>query len=113
MLIDLWHRIGGYFFEVFVTKLNWWAWMGIIAQALFTARFVVQWIASERAGRSVVPFAFWIFSLGGGALLFSYALIQRDPVFIVGQGFGLWVYARNLTFVLRERRAQRLGDGSE
>ncbi len=107
MMIDLWHKIGGYFYDVFVARLDWWAWMGIVAQGLFTARFVVQWIASERAGRSVVPFAFWVFSIGGGVLLFAYALIQRDPVFILGQGFGLWVYARNLSFVLRERRAQR------
>jgi len=67
-------------------------------------RFIVQWIASERAGKSVVPTAFWIFSIGGGALLFVYALYRKDPVFIAGQGAGLFIYLRNLHFVLREIR---------
>lgn len=113
MMIDLWRMVGGYFYDVFVLKLDWWAWAGIIAQILFTARFLVQWIASERAGRSVIPLAFWLFSIGGGMLLFVYALFRRDPVFIIGQGFGVWVYVRNLDFVLRERRAQRKGARSE
>ena len=108
MIVDLWHTIGGYFYDVFIVKLDWWAWVGVLAQLLFTARFVVQWIASERAGRSVVPLAFWLFSIGGGVLLLVYALFRRDPVFILGQAFGVWVYARNLDFVLRERRAERL-----
>ena len=64
----------------------------------------MQWIASERAGRSVVPLAFWLLSIGGGVLLLAYALYRRDPVFIAGQSFGVFVYARNLYFVLRERR---------
>ena len=109
MMIDLWHVVGGYFYEVFFVKLDWWAWVGIVAQLLFTARFVVQWIASERAGRSVVPMAFWLFSIGGGVMLLIYALYRRDPVFIIGQAFGVWVYVRNLDFVLRERRAQKAG----
>lgn len=104
MLIDLWNFIGGYFYEVFVLKLDIWAWLGILAQLLFTARFVVQWIASERAGRSVVPFAFWVLSIGGGMMLLIYALYRRDPVFIIGQSFGVFVYLRNLQFVLREKR---------
>jgi lipid-A-disaccharide synthase-like uncharacterized protein len=65
-------------------------------------RFVVQWIASERAGRSVVPTAFWIFSIGGGVLLLVYSLYRKDPVFIAGQGLGLFIYLRNLYFVMRE-----------
>jgi lipid-A-disaccharide synthase-like uncharacterized protein len=112
MMIDLWHAVGGYFYQVFVVRLDWSAWVGIVAQLLFTARFVVQWIASERAGRSVVPFAFWIFSIGGGVLLLIYALFRGDPVFIIGQGFGVWVYARNLVFVLRERRQARPNEGA-
>ena len=76
-----------------------------MAQALFTARFLVQWIASERAGRSVIPLAFWIFSIGGGLLLLVYALYRKDPVFIAGQAFGVFVYLRNLHFVMRERKA--------
>ena len=66
---------------------------------------VLEQIASERAGRMVVPIAFWFFSIGGGVLLFVYALYIRDPVFILGQAFGVFVYARNLYFELRDRRA--------
>src|SRR5581483_3945934 len=106
MLIDLWHAIGGYFWDVFVIRLEWWVLLGIVAQALFTARFLVQWLASERAGKSVMPLAFWWFSIGGGLLLLAYALYRRDPVFILGQAFGVFVYLRNLQFVLRERRAK-------
>jgi lipid-A-disaccharide synthase-like uncharacterized protein len=107
MIVDLWHAIGGYFYDVFVQRLDWWAYIGIIAQALFTARFVVQWLASEKAGRSVIPFSFWLLSIGGGVLLLIYALYRRDPVFILGQAFGVLIYLRNLTFVLRERREER------
>ena len=104
MIADLWHALGGYFYEVFVLKLDWWAWVGLVAQALFTGRFLVQWIASERAGRSVVPFSFWLLSIGGGGMLLIYALYRRDPVFILGQGLGLFIYVRNIVLVLRERR---------
>ena len=104
MMIDLWQLIGGYFYEVFVIKLDWWAWVGIVAQALFTMRFIVQWLASEKAGRSVIPMAFWIYSITGGTLLFVYALYRRDPVFILGQGMGLGIYVRNIALVLREKR---------
>lgn len=93
-----------YLHDVFVAKLDAWVVLGFVAQALFSARFFVQWIASERAGRSVVPAAFWWFSIGGGFLLFVYALYRRDPVFIAGQGLGLFVYLRNIYFVMRERR---------
>ena len=81
--------------------------LGFVAQVMFAMRFVVQWIASERAGSSVVPTAFWMFSIGGGLMLLGYALYRKDPVFIVGQAFGVFVYLRNLQFVLRERRAGR------
>lgn len=104
MLIDIAHAVGGYLHDVFIVRLDWWVLLGFIAQAFFTARFVVQWIASERAGRSVVPLAFWLLSIGGGVLLLAYALYRRDPVFIAGQAFGVFVYLRNLYFVMRERR---------
>lgn len=103
MLIDIAHAVGGYLHDVFVVRLDWWVLLGFVAQAFFTARFAVQWIASERAGRSVVPLAFWLLSIGGGLLLLAYALYRRDPVFIAGQSFGVFVYFRNLYFVLRER----------
>jgi lipid-A-disaccharide synthase-like uncharacterized protein len=111
MIADLWHAVGGYFYDVFVQRLDWWAYIGIIAQALFTARFVVQWLASEKAGRSVIPFSFWLLSIGGGVLLLVYALYRRDPVFILGQAFGVLIYLRNLTFVLRERREEKAKRG--
>lgn len=105
MLVDLSHAVGAYLTDVFVTRLDWWVILGIVAQLLFTARFVVQWIASERAGHSVIPVAFWIFSIFGGALLLIYALYRKDVVFIAGQAFSFFVYARNLYFVMRDRRA--------
>ena len=78
-----------------------WLSIGLLGQALFSARFVVQWIASERRKQSVVPQAFWYFSVGGGVTLLAYAIYRRDPVFIIGQGAGLFVYARNLWFLHR------------
>lgn len=81
-----------------------WLAIGFFGQALFTMRFVVQWIKSERLRRSVVPKAFWYFSLAGGATLFTYAVHRGDPVFIVGQGLGIFIYLRNLWLIYRERR---------
>ena len=106
MLVDLSQAVGAYLQNVFVTKLSWWVLLGYAGQALFTMRFVVQWIATERARKSVIPVAFWFFSIGGGLLLFGYALYISDPVFILGQGFGVFVYLRNLYFVYRERGAK-------
>ncbi|ROQ89580.1 lipid-A-disaccharide synthase N-terminal domain-containing protein [Desulfosoma caldarium] len=80
-----------------------WLGIGFSAQALFSARFLVQWIASERLGRSVVPISFWYLSLCGGALLLAYAVWRRDPVFILGQGTGLFIYGRNLYLIHKER----------
>jgi lipid-A-disaccharide synthase-like uncharacterized protein len=104
MLVSLSQAVGDYLQNVFVMQVNWWVLLGYAGQALFAMRFIVQWVASERVGRSVIPMAFWFFSLGGGVLLFAYALYIRDPVFIIGQGLGLFVYLRNLYFVARERR---------
>ena len=78
-----------------------WLAIGLLGQALFSARFLVQWIASERRKRSVVPLAFWYFSVGGGITLLGYAIYRRDPVFILGQSAGLVVYARNLWLIYR------------
>ena len=79
-----------------------WLTVGFLGQALFSMRFIVQWIKSERMKRSVVPLAFWYFSLAGGAALFVYALHRSDPVFIVGQGLGIFIYLRNLWLIYRE-----------
>jgi len=77
--------------------------IGFLGQLLFSARFLIQWIASERKGRSVVPLAFWIFSIMGSSLLLWYAIYRRDPVFILGQSAGLFIYLRNLHLIHRER----------
>lgn len=81
-----------------------WLTIGFVGQAFFTSRFLVQWIASERQGRSVVPRAFWFLSLAGGATLLAYALWRRDPVFVAGQALGLVVYLRNLMLIGRDKR---------
>jgi lipid-A-disaccharide synthase-like uncharacterized protein len=107
MLVDLSQALGAYFHEVFVVNLDGWVILGVIAQGFYTMRFVVQWIASERAKASVVPLAFWFFSLGGGILLLIYALYRKDPVFIAGQAFGVFVYLRNLYFILMKKQAPK------
>ena len=103
-MTDILNWLGTYLHDVFIIQFDGWVVLGFIAQAFFTMRFVVQWLASERARRSVVPVAFWFFSLGGGFLLLVYALYRRDPVFIAGQAFGLLVYARNLHFIMKGKR---------
>ena len=80
-----------------------WIIIGFVGQALFSARFIVQWLASERVKRSIIPTAFWYFSLAGGVTLFAYAIHKQDPVFIAGQGLGLIVYLRNL-YLIRSGR---------
>ena len=111
MLADLIHQLGNYLYEVFVVRFDAWAVLGFLAQALFSARFLVQWIASERARRSIIPMAFWWFSIAGGILLFVSSLHRKDPVFIAGQGGGLLIYARNVMFVLREQRQEPTSAG--
>ncbi len=88
-----------------MASLNPWVVLGFVGQALFSTRFVLQWLASERAKRSIVPLAFWYFSIAGGAVLLAYAIWRQDPVFIVGQAGGLVIYARNLFLLWRERAA--------
>jgi lipid-A-disaccharide synthase-like uncharacterized protein len=80
-----------------------WLIIGFLGQALFSMRFLVQWWASERERRSVIPLAFWFFSVAGGITLLGYAIYRQDPVFIVGQAGGLIIYTRNLYFIYRER----------
>ena len=80
-----------------------WVTIGFAGQALFSMRFLIQWFVSERAKRSIVPVAFWYFSVAGGVTLLSYAIWRQDPVFIAGQAGGLIVYARNLYFIHKHR----------
>jgi lipid-A-disaccharide synthase-like uncharacterized protein len=88
-----------------VTKLDFWAAFGLVAQLAFTARFVVQWITSERAGKSIIPLGFWYFSLVGSTGLLVYAIVRADPIFILGQSLGSIIYLRNLMLIYRERRS--------
>lgn len=101
----------------FSNLANWWAgvstteliWLsvGFAAQAMFSMRFIIQWIASERARQSIVPETFWYFSFAGGLMLFIYAIYRMDPVFILGQGTGLLIYARNIHFIMQGKRQNR------
>ncbi len=90
--------------NVQTTAEMWWVLFGFLAQMMFMGRFVIQWIASERARDSVVPLAFWYFSLIGGVMLLAYAIYRRDPVFIIGQAMGIAIYARNLWLIAQARR---------
>lgn len=78
--------------------------VGFGGQFLFAMRFIIQWIKSEGEKKSVIPLAFWYFSIGGGLVLLLYALWRKDPVIICGQGLGLFIYARNLYFIHRNSR---------
>ncbi len=83
-----------------------WIVTGFVGQGLFSMRFIWQWIVSERQGQSVIPVAFWYFSLAGGLTLLAYAIYRLDPVFIAGQAFGSLIYLRNLQMIRHERRQQ-------
>jgi lipid-A-disaccharide synthase-like uncharacterized protein len=89
-----------------------WAGVGLFGQALFFGRFFIQWIASEKKKRSVVPLAFWYFSIGGGTVLLAYAIYKQDIVFILGQGGGLAIYARNLWLIYAHRARIAAAGGS-
>ena len=112
MLIQYGQALGDYLYDVFVAKFDFWLAFGLVAQLLFTARFLVQWISSERAGRSVIPFAFWIFSMGGGLMTLVYGIVKREPVIIFGQGVATLIYIRNIMLIYREwKQKQAPGAG--
>lgn len=104
-MANVFQELATWFHEVFVEQFDAWVLLGFVAQLFFSMRFVVQWIASEKAKRSVVPIAFWFFSLGGGGLLLVYAIQRQDPVFIAGQALGLFIYIRNLWLIANERKS--------
>ncbi len=85
-----------------------WLIVGFLGQAMFSARFLVQWLASEKQKKSVIPVMFWYFSILGGSTLLVYAIHKEDPVFILGQGSGLLIYARNLYFIVRHAKEEKL-----
>ncbi len=86
-----------------------WLVFGFFGQLLFSARFLVQWIASEIKKKSIIPLSFWYLSLGGAAVLLSYAIYRKDPVFILGQSFGMIVYLRNLILIARHKEKKAIG----
>jgi len=92
-----------------------WVMVGFLGQAMFSARFIIQWFVSEKAKESIVPIAFWYFSILGGLTLLTYAIWRRDPVIICGQAGGLMIYARNLWFIYskRAREADRIPTDSD
>jgi lipid-A-disaccharide synthase-like uncharacterized protein len=95
-----------------LSDLSPWLVVGFAGQAFFFSRFLVQWIHSERMGRSAIPRLFWYLSLGGGLLLLTYAVHRQDPVFILGQTTGAFVYVRNLMLLRRPRAAAEAAEGT-
>jgi lipid-A-disaccharide synthase-like uncharacterized protein len=102
-MISVVSDVRAYLYDVFVAKLDFWLVFGILAQLLFTARFVVQWIVSEKLGKSVVPLAFWFLSMGGGLMLLIYGLVRREPIIILGQALAVFIYMRNLMLIFRNK----------
>jgi lipid-A-disaccharide synthase-like uncharacterized protein len=80
-------------------NIDWWLTLGFLAQGIFSARFIVQWIASERKKESFIPVSFWYLSLAGGLMLLVYAINLGDPVFILGQSTGAFIYLRNIILI--------------
>ncbi|MEM7210279.1 MAG: lipid-A-disaccharide synthase N-terminal domain-containing protein [Pseudomonadota bacterium] len=91
LLVDSWMKV-------------WIATFGLTAQGVFMSRMLVQWVATERAKKSVVPVPFWWLSLAGAVMLLIYGILDRDIVIILAQSFGFIVYARNLWFIYSERQ---------
>ena len=108
MLIQYGQALSSYLYDVFVAKFDFWLAFGLAAQLSFAARFLVQWIASERVGKSVVPMAFWFFSVAGGTMTLIYGLVKREPVIIIGQALATLIYIRNIMLIWKNR-----GSGSE
>ena len=101
MIVGLSEHLNTFLYEVFVQKFDGWAAFGLGAQLVFTARFMVQWIASEREGRSVIPVAFWILSMAGGLMTLAYGVARKDAIIIIGQLLSIVIYARNLVLIAR------------
>lgn len=104
MLIRLAHDLGVYFYDVIVTRFDLWAAFGVLAQLIFGARFLVQWIASEKAEKSVIPVGFWFLSIGGGLMTLVYGFARHDIVIILGQVFSVFIYVRNLMLIAKDRK---------
>ncbi|QGQ94049.1 hypothetical protein EHS13_03550 [Paenibacillus psychroresistens] len=94
--------------NIFETPESKWILFGFVGQLMFTGRFIIQWIASEKAKKSVVTRSFWTFSILGSSVLSVYAIYRQDPVFIVGQVPGILIYIRNLVIMRNQERKIRL-----
>lgn len=81
-----------------------WLIIGFLGQFFFSMRFIIQWIRSEKEKKSIIPMAFWYFSLLGGTTLLTYAIYREDPVFILGQSLGIFIYARNIYLIYNEKQ---------
>jgi len=101
--------------QIITDHFTLWVAAGFLGQLMFTARFIAQWIASEKVKQSVLPHLFWYFSLAGGSILFLYAIHKKDPVFILGQGCGLFIYLRNLYLIhkAQSKKANHYGKRKE
>lgn len=110
MLTSLSHALGLYFYDVVVARFDLWAAFGVLAQAVFGARFIVQWIASERAERSVVPVGFWFLSIAGGLMTLVYGLARHDLVIILGQLLSIFIYWRNLMLIAKSKRGDAVSE---
>jgi lipid-A-disaccharide synthase-like uncharacterized protein len=107
------HDIGVYLYDVFVGRFDAWVAFGIVAQTLFAGRFLVQWIESERAGRSVIPVSFWFLSILGGGMTMIYGLVRHDAIIILGQVLSNLIYVRNLVLIAKNRRSGRGGPAGD
>jgi lipid-A-disaccharide synthase-like uncharacterized protein len=106
MIYSLSQSVGEYLYDVFVTRFDLWLVFGLLAQLVFTARFLVQWLASEKAGRSVVPMAFWFLSIVGGTMTLVYGIQRREPVIIMGQTLSIFIYIRNVMLIYKNKTKQ-------
>ena len=106
MIYSLSQSVGEYLYDVFVTRFDLWLVFGLLAQLVFTARFLVQWLASEKAGRSVVPMAFWFLSIVGGTMTLVYGIQRREPVIIMGQTLSIFIYIRNVMLIFKNKSNQ-------
>jgi lipid-A-disaccharide synthase-like uncharacterized protein len=103
MLIQFGQAFSNYLYDIFVAKFDFWLAFGLVAQLAFAARFLVQWIMSERAGKSVVPMAFWFFSIAGGTMTLIYGLVKREPIIIFGQLLSNIIYVRNIMLIIKSK----------
>jgi lipid-A-disaccharide synthase-like uncharacterized protein len=110
MLVRLSHDIGLIFYDIVIARFDIWAAFGVLAQFVFGARFIVQWIASEKAEKSVIPMGFWVLSIVGGLMTLVYGFIRRDIVIILPQVLSIFIYARNIMLIKKEKRREAEAD---